>query len=261
MQPASGAVSGGVIMKLFILVTTIICSICNASPVWLGGDVTFQSKYIWRGAVINDKPVIQPWIASGIGNAAVTIWGSLDLTDQNTYLENSEVQDPSGKFTEIDLILNYSGNIGPTCLTAGYNKYWYPNSPYSETSASEATLSACYDAFLYPTLTTAFSMGDAEGVYMALTLSHSERISELASADISVNLGYGDEKHNGYYYGAAQGGLADLTVNLSVPFVLPSNFTIAPIIEYASLLDSEVRDAFDNPSNFRGGVSLTRYFL
>jgi hypothetical protein len=248
-------------VKYAILITAVFCAVSSASAVWLGGDLTFQSKYIWRGAVFNDKPVLQPWVASGIGGASVTVWGNMDLTDQNSYIEDGDQQDPTGKFTEIDLILNYSESIGPVSLTAGYNKYWYPNTSYSETAASELTLSAGLDAFLYPTLTSAFSMEDAEGIYTALTVSHSKTLSDIVSAGLSLNLGYGNEKHNGYYYGVPEGGLADLTVNLSVPFALPCGLSVTPMIEYTSLLDSEVSDVFEKPSNVRGGLSLTYYFL
>ncbi len=248
-------------MKTVILVTLLICTIAAASPVWLAGDATFQSKYIWRGAVFNDAAVLQPWLAAGIGGAAVTVWGNMDLTDKNTWLDGTEEQDPTGKFTEIDLILNYSQQLGPVALTAGFNKYWYPNSISSEIAASELTLAAGYTVLLNPTVTVALSLEDAEGVYTALGLSHSVGISGLVSAGASLNLGYGDEKHNGYYYGVAEAGLADLTIGLSVPVSFPCGLTATPMLEYASLVKSEISDAFPEPSNVRGGLSLTYYFL
>ncbi len=248
-------------MKTVILVTFLITSLSIAAPVWLAGDVTFQSKYIWRGAVFNDAAVLQPWAAAGIGGAAVTVWGNMDMTDKNSWLDGTEEQDPTGKFTEIDLILNYSEQLGPIALTAGFNKYWYPNTSYSETAASELTLAAGYSLLLNPTVTVALSLEDAEGIYTGLGLSHSVAISGLVSAGASLNLGYGDEKHNGYYYGVSEAGLADLTLGLSVPVSFPCGLTATPMLEYASLVKSEISDVFEEPSNVRGGLSLTYYFL
>lgn len=248
-------------MKTVILVTLLLCVIASASPVWLAGDATFQSKYIWRGIVFNDGGVLQPWVATGISGAAVTMWGNMDLSDKNTWLDDEKEQDPTGKFTEIDLILNYSEQLGPVALTAGYNKYWYPNTSYSETAASELTLAAGYSTLLNPTVTVALSLEDSEGIYTGLGLSHSVGISGLVSAGASLNLGYGDEKHNGYYYGVAEAGLADLTIGLSVPVSFPCGLTATPMLEYASLVKSEISDVFEEPSNIRGGLSLTYYFL
>lgn len=248
-------------MKTVILVTLLLCVIASASPVWLAGDATFQSKYIWRGIVFNDGGVLQPWVATGIGGAAVTMWGNMDLSDKNTWLDDEKEQDPTGKFTEIDLILNYSEQLGPVALTAGYNKYWYPNTSYSETAASELTLVAGCSTLLSPTLTMALSLEDAEGLYTALGLSHSIALQGCLSAGATLNLGYGDEKHNGYYYGVTKAGLTDLTIGVSAPIAFPFGLTATPMLEYSSLLDSEISDVFAEPSNLRGGLSLTYYFL
>lgn len=248
-------------MKTAILVSCIFCFVCSAAPIWLGGDIDFQSKYIWRGAVFNDRAVLQPWVAAGTDDAAITVWGNMDLTDQNSWLDEGEVQDPTGKFTEIDLILNYTRGVGPVSLTAGFNKYWYPNTSYSETAASELTLAASLGTLLSPTLTFAYSMEDAEGLYTGLGISHYAGLSETVSAGGWLNLGYGDEKHNGYYYGVANAGLADLTAGVSAPITFPCGLVATPMAEYASLIDSEISDAFAKPSNLRGGLSLTYYFL
>lgn len=248
-------------MKTAVLVICLLSCVSIAAPIWVSGDVTFQSKYIWRGAVFNDRAVLQPWVAVGTDAAAITLWGNMDLTDQNSWLEDGEVQDPTGKFTEIDLILNYTHVLGPVSLTVGFNKYWYPSTSYSETAASEITFAAGYDAILAPTVTFAYSLEDAEGLYTGLGISHYTGLSETASAGAWVNLGYGDEKHNGYYYGVPEAGLADLTVGVSAPVAFPCGLTATPMVEYASLLKSEIADVFAEPSNLRGGLSLTYSFL
>jgi hypothetical protein len=114
-------------------------------------------------------------------------------------------------------------------------------------------ISAARDAFLYPTLTFVFSMEDTEGINTALTLSH--------SADLRVKLGYDDEKHNGYHYALNQSVLAYLEANLSLPFVLPCGLSATPMVEHTSLLDSDVREAIEIPSNFRFGLAPDYSFI
>ena len=68
----------------------------------VGASADIFSKYVWRGQNLVDDWVLQPGASIGYGNLTASVWGNLDLTDENGY---------GGEFSEIDYTLDYSGQV------------------------------------------------------------------------------------------------------------------------------------------------------
>lgn len=250
----------------------IILTICCA-VLFVGGNVfaeeenkinlditaDFLSKYIWRGQVPNEDPVFQPGLNISLGNLTAIVWGSnLKLTDYNGN---------SRDFIEVDLGLDYSDEI-PGCESVGYSvgfvHYDFPHTPIPDTTEIYAGLN--FDLPLNPSIMAYFDVDEADGTYLAFSVGHGvEKVAEILGIPVgletSASLGWGDDSYNAYYWGVNGSNLNDLTLSLAFPMELPGGWTVVPSLNYATIVDSDVRStgAYDN-HNFFWGIGFVKRF-
>jgi hypothetical protein len=226
------------------------------------GDVTWNSKYVWRGINFVDDPVLQPSVWLSCCGFTAGVWGSMETTDVNEMPGGDE---RAMKFTEVDLYLSYTKQFGPACVTAGVGDYLYPNTDYNSTA--ELSLVAAFGVPLTPVLSLYRDIKEADGLYTSLGVSQaipgvwqvSDAIAVSAPV-LSASIGYGNSLHNAFYYWYPDAALGDMTVNASVPISVGSSLYITPAAHYAMLMNSDIKDLFEEDSQFWGGTSLTYYF-
>lgn len=243
-------------MKTAFVLCLLLLSAAVAGDLWGSADLTARSSYIFRGVVFVDAPVLEPSVSLGISGFSTTLWGSMELTDDNDY--GAEYGTAAGEFTEVDFIVDYTRDFGSFWAYTGIGKYWYPNTGYE--SSSELYLAAGPNVVLSPALSFYRDLEQAKGLYTSLSVSQAIPICCLEPS-VSINLGYGNRRHNLALYGANKASVADLTLGLVVPISVSNSVTITPSVEFATLPDGEISDNFESPSNFRGGLSVTWGFL
>ncbi|MBC8378286.1 MAG: hypothetical protein H8E62_03840 [Planctomycetes bacterium] len=223
-------------------------------------DVTadFNSKYIWRGQVINDDYAFQPGIGVTLDSLTLGIWGSLDLTDYTG--NNSE-------FIEYDYYADYTTSIAEGIdLSVGVINYYFP----SAEDTTEVYCGFAFDLPLSPSVTAYFDVDDVKGTYVSFGVGHSfEKIAELSSdmpigMELGASLGWGSKSYNKAYWGApaTSSALNDLALSVAFPVGL-GNWTVSPSFNYVTLVDNDVRksDSFDKSSDyFFTGISLSTSF-
>jgi len=79
----------------------------------VGADL--YSNYIWRGSKYGQGPAVQPTVKFVTGGLTLGVWGSFDASG----------------YTEADPYISYSLPCG---LSLGLTDYYYPGSPFFETS-------------------------------------------------------------------------------------------------------------------------------
>lgn len=243
-------------MKTAFVLCLLLMSAAVAGDLWGSADLTARSSYIFRGVVYVDAPVLEPSASLGISGFSTTLWGSMELTDENDY--GDEYGTAEGELTEVDLILDYTRDFGPFWAYTGIGKYWYPNTGYE--SSSEFYLSVGPNTVLSPALNLYRDLEQSEGMYGAISLSQAIPVGSLMPS-LGLKLGYGNRRHNLAFYGVNKASIADLTLDLAVPFSVSGSVTVTPSVEYTTLPDGEVSDAFEDPTHFRGGLSVTWGFL
>ena len=110
---------------------------------------TVASAYVFRGATLNDSPVLQPSLETSRAGFTLGAWGNLDLAGYD------DLDLESGQFSEIDLYGSYALPLPGKLLgvSAGYTEYTYPSS--DSDADRELGLSLKVDAFLAPSLAAA----------------------------------------------------------------------------------------------------------
>lgn len=222
----------------------------------------FNSKYVWRGQLLNDDFVFQPSAGIGYGGLTASLWGNLDLTDYH---------DNSGEFTEYDWTVGYADTVpGVDCLkySIGAIYYYFP-SVSNDADTVEIYAGLGLDMPLSPTVTVYRDVDEIDGTYVAFSLSHSiEELFEIAPGmpvgmTVLASLGWGDESYNeGYWGGLSESALQDLTLGVGFPVAI-GGWTVTPSANYVMLLDSDVResDVYSRSSDyFFTGVTLSTSF-
>ena len=198
-------------------------------------DMSFMSKYVWRGSVLAEDAVFQPSLSGGMGNLSVNLWGNANIAGDDVVKQMSEW----------DYTVDYSSAVGAIGYSVGFIGYTFPNSGLPATT--EIYVGASYDTILSPSVTAYYDLDDVEGLYVSLGAGYSIPVAEITSIDISGSLGFGDEKMNQFLYGSGDSGtgLADVLVGVSASFGIGECYSITPSVSLSSILDSDGQDVYD----------------
>lgn len=234
------------------------------ADVTLAPDVTFASKYIWRGQPLNEDPVLQPSVTIGGNGFSLNIWGNVDLTDWGDPIENPNgpgYDDESGNFTEVDYTGGYEQSFGKVTLSGGFITYTFPNTG-NDTGGKWATVMELYagigvDVLLQPSVTVFVEESDIWGsIYTSIDIGHSFELwkpsdSIAIGLDLSAHVGLADEKFTEYFYTDPVTGepvkdgfvFHDYLVGVSFPISLPHSFSLTPGASFTGLINEDVKDA------------------
>jgi hypothetical protein len=174
-------------------------------------DLSVQSAYIWRGMVLNDKPVLQPSLTASVGGLSGSIWANVNLTADYGF-ENEA--------SEIDYWLAYTltGRIADWTLT--YYAYSYPHT--TGVSTQEVWANVTLKSLpLSPSLTAIRDVNAVKGWYFLLTASENLGLLKAPGSDgllLSANLGHCTREYcRGYFPGLGHDSVTDYGVRLDWP--------------------------------------------
>lgn len=218
-------------------------------------DVTFASKYVWRGMLLVDDWVAQPSVTVGVGGLSFNFWGDYNMTDQN---------ERKNKFDEIDLTVDYTFDLDKFSIPVGIIHYTFPNVD-GAVDTTELYAGVGYDWIVSPSITFYYDVDEAHGFYILGDLAYSLELPEISkdiswSADFGAGIGWASSDYNNFYYGVDEAHFTDWHVGLSVPVGFLEYFSITPAVTYTALLDSEIRDTTEDDTNTLFSISFTASF-
>ncbi len=225
--------------KLILKLTTLLVLVAATAPALalgpldINAELPLYSKYVWRGGVITNDPVLQPSLSTDIMGFGVGFWANLDLTDYN----GTET-----KFNEIDWTLNYGMPLPLLDLNFGLIYYSFPNTEADATAEIYATGSA--HVLLRPTLEIYYDFKEIDGAYVNASVSHGVPLNPSLNLELGASLGFGDGDYNKGYFGAGNAGANNFLLTAGVPFHPAPMFTITPSLNYSTLL-GDSKDAVD----------------
>ena len=241
-------------------------------------DAAVMSAYVWRGQVLNDEAVLQPsFTASSEWGLKLNAWGNMDLTDKH---------DLSGELNEIDLLIAYAPVWeAPVNLEVGFIEYAFPKEGNWEISlpdnhvvvADETLKGEDLDTrelyvivgtdkiILAPTLSVYYDVDQVKDFYLNLGISHSlPLIEDTLSLDLAASIGYSGKDYNEYYFGSDSAALNDGNVSAKLGYSITESLSVAGVIQYTALLDSDVKDGaeaiYGDKDKLFGGVSASYGF-
>lgn len=254
-------------MKQTILKTALIVTMTLTSPLLLqaqtdlsyGAGADIVSEYVWRGQLLTDEPVIQPYVEVSSGGLCLNIWSSIDTTDTN------EVGNETYRIQEVDYTLSYGGTVTEGLdMEGGVIYYDFPGTGFDATQ--EAYVSASLsDILLTPSLTVYYDFDEVEGIYANAGIGHAFELSERLSLSLSGSLGWGDKDYNmGYFTVDDSGlndtvddsGLNDLAISTSLDYEVNETFSMSFFLAHSELVDGDVEDAVNDSGITTGGIGF-----
>ena len=225
----------------------------------IGASADLFRKYVWRGQDLVDDWVLQPGASIGYKNLTASVWGNLDLTDENGY---------EGEFSEVDLALDYSGQV-PGIYILGFSlgaiNYDFPASGGDDTW--EIYWGFGLDVMASPSVTVYHDVDEVEGTYVSFGIGHSfENIVELwretgLGLDLSASIGWGSNGYNKSYWTVDKSAMNDLVLSAAFPFEV-AGFTVTPSVNYVTLMSDEIRspNAYGSNDMWYAGVGFSKEF-
>lgn len=228
-------------------------------------SAAYMSRYVWRGIMQVNDPVLQPSINVAKNGFTFNAWGSYNLTGKNDY--GSPYGNGKNKFTEIDLTAEYAFSFGDFSLPLGVIYYAFPNTPYSSTT--ELYAGVTYNWLITPTLKVYQDIDAQHGEYVNFALAYAYDLPQFTKdatwqLALGGNIGWGSSDYNQFYWGANrtlhEDAITDASVTVSVPVKIIDWITIAPSYTQLWLVDDKIKDAAGYDSKNWYGLTLTLSF-
>ncbi len=240
----------------------IVLAVCGAVsilafPAAAGGEVSIStgvevmSKYVWRGQLLTDDPVIQPSVTLGRGGLSFNTWASIDTTDIN---ENG---DERYNIQEVDYTLSYAWSLTEMVdMEAGAIWYAFPSAPDTQEVYGGLTFSS---PFVTPSINVYYDVDEVDGFYAGVGVSRTVPLTETLALNLSASQGWGDSSYDEAYFGVEQSGLNDLSLGAGLSYKPNDMTTFSASVQYTELIDSEVENAVNaagDSDNLVVGVGL-----
>ncbi|MDD5254071.1 MAG: hypothetical protein PHG05_03115 [Candidatus Nanoarchaeia archaeon] len=184
------------------------------------------TKYVGRGIIFADNPVIQQTAGLSYDNLSVILFGSLGKERGST---------------ELDGTIEYSLSKSPN-LFAGYTFYKLINQNLEKTQ--EVYVGIGIDTSLNPNLVLIHDFDGGKGDYIKLSLNEAFKVKDI---NLSAGLAVG---YNNHYF-RKDSGLGNIDFNISASVPISKAITLTPTLNYSHSFTDDFKSG-----GFYGGMSL-----
>ena len=230
-----------------------------AEKLEISASLDYCTNYVWRGLVINDKPVLQPSLTgsfkiANVGAFSLNLWGNYDLTDANGTKD---------RLSEIDYIASYAFPDGPFGLEIGIIHYTFPAT--DDAATTEAYIRAAYALEVIPlafSLAVFYDFDEIEGFYLLGKVESSITLIPKLSLDLSFSTGYGDYAYVWEYFGWDGSLFLDGAVSAVWTYKLSKRISLSAGGQYMFLFNDPWRyvQSESNRKKFTGTICLNYDF-
>jgi len=214
---------------------------------------TYLSRFVWRGDMWTDDPVI--WKIATIRYKGFRLYNffNIDLT---------HINDDKFQCNEYDYILDYTFSFDLFSVAPGVLHFSSPTNYFEPTT--KITLQIKTQLPLHPGLRIRIDPEKSRGSYFILDTYH--RISPdkfIKHIDFYGSLGASQPR----YYGKGlknETVLTDVLFGIGIPFDIGKGMLLTPIVEFTALLGNHLRDDIEakgrDTEAFTYGITLSRGF-
>jgi len=214
-----------------------------------GGELDFNSRYIWRGIPLSDQPVMQPsaWI-SGFG-FEFTAWNNINLTDtsENVHLHTT------------NLNLTYSRDWKKVRIEPGLDAYLNrPPTGFDDPNTMETSLRLSYPVGALRVFTShAFDLIAYRGSYFGEAgLAYEGRLTKRTIPAVSIQAGWASSKFNEMYVGLDKRAFNFVGADCSLTHYLRPHLYFRPHLEFSTIADRQLREYLDSSTSTNFGLAM-----
>jgi hypothetical protein len=237
-----------------LLLTAVAAAAQQATPTapaptfTYAADLAYAGKFIARGRVINDDPVLHPSVTirhrSGL---SLLVWG---------VMETSTVNNASGELTEMDYFLDYTR--GPQSF--GLLHYQFPHVGVHQTTELYAI--RAWDGPLSPSASVYWDVDSNHGVYLSVDGRHRVPLKADRSLVLTGRVGLRSPNYcTARFRGPGVDKWAPIDLTLTAGLPLPAgSLVVTPYVTASTLVDGDLRRANNQPDNVFAGLQLSKAF-
>ena len=218
----------------------------NAGTTSFGIEVEPNTRYVWRGIVLSQGPVVQPSVWVSAQDFTFTVWGNYGL--------NREPR--PWRFNEVDLTLGYGRGWLGLEFEPELGAYLYPSQAGSNTAEASLRVSrsvgpvslflanAC-DFVIYP------------GAYYGQGgVSWEPELGAGFTLSVSTQVDWASARFNQANFEVNQWAWNRVAGDLSLSYAPGRRVSIQPHVGFSALLDQRLRSQVAEPDLVFGGVLL-----
>jgi len=199
-------------------------------------QIPVVSAYNWRGQIIDNRPVFQPYISITRFGFTASAWANLSINDKYTGKHD---------FSEVDLTLSYLIPVSFAEISIGAIDY-LPTAQDAD-PLHEMFVTAKYpNNWITPRVEAYRSFDDYVGYYLLVGLSRQFALGEKLTLAADVSSGFGSTRWNIYSFGVDDGCMNDGAVSLGLKYAFTDTLSLTPTIKYAWLWDSDIKEGAHN---------------
>jgi len=229
----------------FAAVATTACANVSKPPS-AHASLAASNMYVFRGVPQADNGVLQGDMGMAVtdddgGTFSLTGWGNMNLSNDSG--DAIFADGNAGKFTEIDIVPEYSRTFDQVTAAVGVVNYNFPNGV--GTSTSEVYASATLNTMLNPKVCIFYDVDEVKGIYALASVSHDWQLNDKLSAKAGLSLGYASSDQGNAYWLDRSSGFADLTASAGLAYALSPHVSLTATGYASTIVASDYRDALD----------------
>ena len=212
----------------------------EANKVGAYAGTVYKNGYISNGYLFADEQVLQSYAGVTFAGFDLNVWNSYGLED------HSYAQSPA---SEIDYELDYGFSVDNFDFGLGVAAWCYP---HTDDSFDEwvGKVSVAYSGWVVrPELNARFGLEGQQGCYGQFKLSKGFDLADGLSAKVYGLIGAASKSYRAKK-GVDKDGLVDTEFGATLTYELCDNASICAGVQYAVIIDDDLRDAIDNGEAF-----------
>lgn len=229
-----------VMIVLGLLVVAGFAFNAMSAEVYGSFDLSVYSSYYARGMLIDDTPVIQPYVTVCKDAAGGTFMF-------NTYgnMEPEKYEGSKNTFNEMDIFLGYSRKISKVTVNGGLAEYTFSNPDYPDTDTHEVYMGASYEMPSWcpvtPSMTVYYDFKEANGFLVNGALSRIFTLGKITTLMADTSLEWADASYNKYNFTVEKNALNDWSSGLTLTVTPVKSLSLITGVRYGMLVDDEIK--------------------
>jgi len=214
-----------------------------------GAEADFNSAYVWRGIVLNSRPVMQPSLWISAYGTTLTAWSNLALTNLSG----------SPRLQTTDLILTHGRDWKKLKIESTLEAYLNRRpGDIDGRNTMEGSLKLSYTAGRFRVFTIqSFDILTYKGSYFGEAgLGYERRIAKKTELAVSIRTGWASSKFNDVYIGLDKPAFNFIGVESSLTHYVRPYLYLRPHFEFSNITSRRLRQYLSSPTFAEVGLAI-----
>jgi len=221
----------------------------NNQKITYGAEADFHSAYVWRGIVLNSRPVMQPSLWISAYGTTLTAWSNLALTNLSG----------SPRVQTTDLILTHRRDWKKLKIESTLEAYLNPRPrDIDDRNTMESSLKLSYKVGRFRVFTIqSFDILTYKGSYFGEAgLGYERRVAKKTELAVSIHSGWASSKFNALNIGLDKPAFNFIGVESSLIHYVRPYLYVRPHFEFSNITGRRLRQYLSSPTFAEVGLAI-----